>query len=178
MTPPVLRIVGPPGSGKSLLITSLVEALRSRGHRLATVVRRDERTTVIILSHGGRVTIERPMDLEALRGVIAGVDPAVDLVLAEGFADAAVPAVELRLPDHAAMTASGDLFAAVDAAEVIATFAKHGPGETNGLADRIEREILGVHPWHEHAAAPSVPAEGASEPSGRLGRLVRRITGG
>lgn len=173
MPPPLLRVVGPPGSGKSLLITSLVEALRSRGHRLATVVRRDERTTVIILSHGGRVTLERPMDLDALRGVIAGVDPAVDLVLAEGFEGAGVPAIELRLPDHAAMTAPGDLFAAVDAAEVIATFAKHGPGETNGLADRIEREFLGA----PRPPDPTPPPEGAAERPGRLARFVRRITG-
>ena len=85
-----------------------------------------------------------------------------------------MPAVELRLPDHASLTAAGDLFAAVDAAEVIATFAKHGPGETNGLADRLEREILGVHPPPE--ATP--PADGTPQPPGRLGRFVRRLTGG
>ena len=32
----VLRVVGPPGSGKTLLIVSLVEALRSRDWRVAS----------------------------------------------------------------------------------------------------------------------------------------------
>ncbi|MBM4435552.1 MAG: hypothetical protein FJ028_10760, partial [Chloroflexi bacterium] len=39
--PAVLRVVGPRGSGKTLLIVSLVEALRWRGYRVATAVRRD-----------------------------------------------------------------------------------------------------------------------------------------
>ena len=117
--PEVVRIVGPPGSGKTLLIVSLVEAMRTRGHRVATVVRRESleaslideeaarqldagaQASVIVLSSGGRVTIERPMELPGLRDIVASVDPSVDLLLAEGFEDAGYPSVAIVPRDGA-----------------------------------------------------------------------------
>ncbi|MDA0269880.1 MAG: hypothetical protein O2798_01840 [Chloroflexi bacterium] len=174
MTPPVLRVVGPPGSGKSLLITSLVEALRVRGYRVATAVRRDERVTVVILSHGGRVTLERPLALDALLGVIAGVDPSIHLVLAEGYEDAGLPAVELRPPGAVPMLAGADLFAVVDSEEFAATFARSGPGETNGLAERVEREVLGLLGSSAEVPAAEAAATGRL---GALGRLAARLRG-
>lgn len=170
MTGPVLRVVGPPGSGKSLLITSLVEALRSRGHRVATLVPRSETTTVIVLSHGGRVTLERPMAFDALLGVVASVDPTVQLVLAEGYDAPGVPAVELRPRGGAALVADTDRFALVESEAFAALFARSGPGETDGLAERIEVELLGVTP-------PSAPASDDA-PAGRLGRFVSRFRRG
>ncbi len=161
----VLRVVGPPGSGKTLLIVSLVEALRSRDWRVATAVRREAiesslldadaskqldagaAATVIALANGGRVTLERAMPLPGLSSVVASLDPSVDLLLAEGFEDAGYPAVELLAPgDHTIETAESDLLAVVSAEEMAGTFATFGPGETNGLADLVEREILGAEP--------------------------------
>jgi molybdopterin-guanine dinucleotide biosynthesis protein MobB len=158
----VLRIVGPPGSGKTLLIVSLVEALRARDWRVATAVRREAiesslvdpdvsqqldagaSATVIALANGGRVTLERTMPLPGLRSVVASLDPSVDLLLAEGFEDAGYPAVELLPPgDQTIETPESDLLAVVSAEELAGTFATFGPGETNGLADLVEREILG-----------------------------------
>lgn len=162
---PVLRVVGPPGSGKTLLIVSLVEALRSRGFRIATVVRREAiesalldhdaarqldagaATTVIVLSSGGRITMERAMALPGLREVVASLDPSIDLLLAEGFEDAGYPAVELSPPGGAALvTDSDDLLAVVSSDEIAGAFERFGPGETNGLADLVEREVLGGEP--------------------------------
>lgn len=163
--PNVVRVVGPPGSGKSLLITSLVEALRSRGYRLATVVRRERfevafadvtaaehldagaAITVIALSSGGRVTIERPVPLIDLGSVVASIDPAVDLVFAEAFEDAGYPAVELSPPGGPPLQSNeDDLLAVVSSAEFQGTFERFGPGETGGLAELIEREVLGREP--------------------------------
>jgi molybdopterin-guanine dinucleotide biosynthesis protein MobB len=161
----VLRVVGPPGSGKTLLIVSLVEALRSRNHRVATAVRRESieaslidpdasrqldagaATTVIVLASGGRVTLERAMPLPGLNSVVAALDPTVDLLLAEGFDDPGYPAVELLPPGGGSVqTGADDLLAVVSSAEIAGTFATFGPGETNGLADLVEREILGSEP--------------------------------
>ncbi|GMU39263.1 MAG: hypothetical protein AMXMBFR23_01290 [Chloroflexota bacterium] len=167
MTPPVLRVVGPPGSGKSLLITSLVEALRTRGHRIATLVPRSETTTVIVLSHGGRVTLERPMTFEALLGVVASVDPSVQLVLAEGYDAPGVPAVELRPRGGSALVPDADRFALVESEAFAALFARSGPGETAGLAERIEAELLGVR--------TSASSGRDDEQTGRLGRWVSRF---
>ncbi len=160
--PNVVRVVGPPGSGKSLLITSLVEALRSRGYRLATVVRRERfevslmdvtaaehqaagaAITVIALSTGGRITIERPVQTGDLGALVGSIDPSVDLVLAEGFDDAGYPAIEIAPPGGPPLSvAESDLLAVVTSAEIAGAFARVGPGETGGLTDLIERDILG-----------------------------------
>ena len=157
----VLRIVGPPGSGKTLLIVSLTEALRSRGYRIATAVERgrlefaelDEEiareraagavSTVIVLSGGGRVTLEHQLPLNNLRAVVASMDPSVDLLLAEGFDDDDYPAVELSPPGGATIVTPADqLFAVVASEEVLGSFAQFGPGETHGLADLVESKLL------------------------------------
>ena len=161
----VLRVVGPPGSGKTLLIVSLVEALRARDWRVATAVRREAieaslldpdvsrqldagaAATVIALANGGRVTLERAMPLPGLSSVVASLDPSVDLLLAEGFEDPGYPAVELLAPgDDTIETAGDDLLAVVSSEEIASTFATFGPGETNGLAELVERDILGTEP--------------------------------
>jgi molybdopterin-guanine dinucleotide biosynthesis protein MobB len=158
----VLRVVGPPGSGKTLLIVSLTEALRSRGYRIATAVERtnlelpgiDEAaardraagavSTVVVLSGGGRVTLEHQLPLNNLRSIVASMDPSVDLLLAEGFTDEDYPAVELSPSGAPAIETPADrLLAVVTSEEVQGAFARFGPGETHGLADLVESELLG-----------------------------------
>ena len=148
---PVLRIVGPPGSGKTLLIVSLVEALRSRGHRVATVAPRRGGATLIVLTNGGRVTMDRALPSEEIARAVTSIDPSAQIVLAEDYdapADAALPAI--------AITARGvpprpNALATVASEDIEATFARHGPGdggpgETNGLVDLVEQRILGLPP--------------------------------
>ena len=146
----ILRIVGPPGSGKTLLIVSLTEALRSRGHRVATTIRRPldggGAATVVVLSNSGRVTIEQPLTLERLQAIIPSLDPSVDIILAEGYdaaEDAAFPAIALA--PHGTQP-TGDPIAIVPSEEIEATFARLGPGATNGLVDLVEQRILGLPP--------------------------------
>jgi len=159
----VVRVVGPPGSGKTLLIVSLVEALRARDVRVATAVKREaiESTlidpdvasqldagaaaTVIALANGGRVTLERVLPLPGLASVVASLDPAVDLLLAEGFDDPGYPAIELLRPgDHTIETPEDDLLAIVSADEIRGNFETFGPGENTRIVELVEREILGV----------------------------------
>ena len=163
--PAVLRIVGPPGSGKTLLIVSLVEALRQRGHRVATAVRREALeppdldaeaaraldagaiATVLVLASGARVTLERAVELSALGDIVASLDPQVDLLLAEGFEDPGYPAIELSpAPSEGTTTDESDLLAVVASDEIAGAFAKFGPGETNGVADLVEQKLLGDAP--------------------------------
>ena len=143
--PPVLRIVGPPGSGKTLLIVSLVEALRSRGHRVATVAPRRGGATLIVLSNGGRVTMERALPVEEIARVVASIDPSAHLVLAEAYDTPGTPAIAIS-PRGAPRGPSTyeDALTTVASEDIEATFARLGPGETNGLVDLVEREVLGI----------------------------------
>jgi molybdopterin-guanine dinucleotide biosynthesis protein len=166
---PVLRIVGAPGSGKTLLIVSLAEALRSRGQRVATVAPRRGGATVIVLSNSGRVTMPpagaAPMPLARLQTVIPSLDPSVTIILAEDYdapEDTAFPAVTLGRRDAAPRS---DVLATVASEDIEATFARLGPGETNGLVDLVEREVLGI----ERAPTPAPAAARAR--SGWMRRL-------
>jgi molybdopterin-guanine dinucleotide biosynthesis protein len=142
--PVLLRVVGPPGSGKTLLITSLTEALRQRGHRVASAVLREDAATIVTLPNGGRATVARALSALELPGVAASIDPHIDLLLAEGFEAPGSPAIELSPPGSPPLvTLSADLLAVVASTQVAGDFAVFGPGETHGLADLIERRLLG-----------------------------------
>jgi len=149
-TTPVLRIVGPPGSGKSLLITSLTEELRRHGIRTASAVRREGGATVIGISTGSRIVMEQPLEVARLSTVIATIDPTVRLVLAEGYDESydedgvgPSPAVELRPREDADIDATAP-FAIVISEDLAASFAQHGPGPgIEALVTRIRRELLG-----------------------------------
>lgn len=170
---PVLRVVGPPGSGKTLLIVSLAEALRSRGHRVVTAAPRRDGVTVLVLSNAARVTLDGRMPLARLQTVVPSIDPSVTIILAENFdapEDAAFPAVALA--PHGSAPRS-DVLVMVPTEEVEATFARlgpgeMGPGETNGLVDLVETRVLGLPP-----RAPEV-AERAPEVRGGWRSLLDR----
>ncbi len=175
MPAPVVRVVGPPGSGKTMLITSLQEALRLEGVRSASAVSRGPGLTAIAISTGARTTIERDVPLGYLAQVVAWIDPTVQVVLAEGYEDHGAPALELRpqgaepfpMPDE-------ERLAVLDPGELAAAFAERGPGYTGSAAERVLTDILGwPDPRRQDAEAP---ASGGRE-VGPLGRMFRRLRG-
>ncbi len=137
-------MVGQPGSGKTLLITSLVEALRGHGHLVATSAPRGSEATVITMSNGGRVTVERALDVGALRTLIPQVDPRAALLLAESLDAPGTPAIELVPPGTKPTIPRVDLLALVSP-EPSRDFATFGPAQTPGLADLISATILNEH---------------------------------
>ena len=196
---PVLRIIGEPGAGKSLLILGLTDELRRRGYRVSTAEERNSKATVVVLGSGGRVTLERTFHIEALRGVVAGLDPQADVLLAEGYEGHGVPAIEVSPPGGAASLSAGDdLLAVVSGEELRAAFEGKGPSDHAGIADLVESTLLGERSRVERTAEaqietsrrlaePVYPADGgtsAPTPAGRavprkddslLGRLRRRL---
>ncbi|MSQ35764.1 MAG: hypothetical protein EXR63_01290 [Dehalococcoidia bacterium] len=167
---PVLRIVGPAASGKTLLITTLIEALRRRGHRVASAAPRRGSAggaTVITLASGGRVTVERVLPLAELRALVAQLDPRADLLLAEGCAEAGAPAVEIATGDAPArVPPDPELLAVVAANELAGDFARFGPGETRGLAELVEQRLLGGT-RRPHAPPSSAPPDAGTQPRRR-----------
>ncbi|MCK9485257.1 MAG: hypothetical protein M0R73_00925 [Dehalococcoidia bacterium] len=176
--PELLRVVGPAGAGKSLLITSLTESLRSRGYRTASAVQRGEATTVITLSTGSRSTLDRAVPASYLGTVVSWVDPSVQLVFAEGYDDApGIRAIEVRPAGAEPYGVDGeDLFAVVATEDLSTAFAEGGPGQALPLADRVQREVLGDSTAPETAEAPASPGvERRIERGFGFGRVMRRF---
>lgn len=152
----LLRIVGPSGAGKSLFATSMQEALRHNEVRSAWVVRSGPGITTIAVSAGGRSTLERDVQLSFLPQVISWIDPAVEIILAEGYDEPGAPAVEIRPPGALPHDIPEDeRYAVVEASALAEQFAQRGPGYTAGVAELIVREWLGRQP----KALPNVAEE-------------------
>jgi molybdopterin-guanine dinucleotide biosynthesis protein len=176
--PVLIRVVGPPGSGKSLLITSLADALRARECRSASAVEREGGATVITISNGSRAVLEQPVAGERLAAVVASIDPGVHLVFAEGYAVEGAPVIEIRPVDASGHEREPSPFATITSEALASGFAAAGPGGDQAvaaLADRIVRELLG-RTAPDPAARDEAPAGAASLLSRirRLGRFGRR----
>jgi molybdopterin-guanine dinucleotide biosynthesis protein len=149
-TPVLLHVVGPPGSGKSLLIVALTSALRRRGFRVGSVEARTaldgSMATVLTTGSGARVTLPGTLKPGELASRAAVLDPALDLLLAEGFRasiEAGVPAVEIIEEGSAPLTPSTELLAVLTRGQLARAFAASGPADDLGLAAVIEERLLG-----------------------------------
>ena len=162
--PAVVHIVGRSGSGKTLLVVRLVRELRRRGHRVATIKHAshgfdlDKRgkdswrhfqagseATVVVsprrLAMVKRTTGEPQME-EALR--LAGTD--CDLVLVEGYKS--YPGLKIEVHRRSLgpelMTNADSLLAVVSDGAPEVRVPLFRPQEVSGVADLIEREVLGT----------------------------------
>jgi hypothetical protein len=186
--------VGPPGSGKTLLIIALVEELRRRGHRVGSAEAHGgasgdarERAMVIALPSGGRVTTAAALGADGLRRLARRLDPQLALLLLEEAGAEAVPAsgssapagtptIELLPPGGAPRTPPAELLAAISAERIAAAFALVGPGDTLGLAALVERALLGAAAGGSlDVAAEPPPAATHRGAEGRRGAVVRSL---
>ena len=111
-----------------------------------------------MLGSGGRVTLERTFQIEALQGVVASLDPQADLLLAEGYEGHGVPAIEVSPPGGSATLSAGDdLLAVVSGDELRAAFEGKGPSDHAGLADLVQSHLLGDRSDVERTAEPASP---------------------
>ena len=146
--PPVLRVVGPQLPARNLLVIALVEALRARGLRTATAELLADGRATVTLPSGGRVTPapgSAPLgEASALASFVASLDPRADLVIAEGYEQPGVPAIELTAA--AASTgkavAPDDLLASVEADHLERDFTARGAEAVADLAALVEARLL------------------------------------
>jgi len=111
--PPVVSIVGKSESGKTTVIEKLVQELKSRGYRVATIKHipqgvnfddpgKDSRhildgSEATAISSPGRIVLVKPVAQEATVDEVAGLlGEDYDIVLAEGFKQGSTPKIEVH----------------------------------------------------------------------------------
>jgi hypothetical protein len=142
-----VRLVASYGSSLALLTATLVEALRARGYRTASVEQRPGGAGLAVtLPSGGRIGVERAVEAAELGAFVAGLDPRADLVLALGFEDGAgraTPAIELT-SEAAPVTTADVLLATVEEAELTASLqSAGGSAAIEELAALLDARLLG-----------------------------------
>lgn len=170
----LVRIAGAPGSGKTLLVSALTEAFRARGIRTASAERRPDGATVFVMPNSGRATLDRPLTLDELPGLLRSLDPSARLLLAEGYPtpeDGLLPpTVEVLMWGVGPSTPPAALVASVDGGALLRQFQRTGPkdaGLAAEAASAIQRRVLGEMPGTK-------TPEGASGVTGALRRWFRR----
>src|SRR5690606_36634717 len=139
--------------------------------------------TAIATSTGARTTLGRDIPLGYLATVVSWIDPAVDVIFAEGNEDSGATAVELRPAGVAPLgVPEEELLAVVDPEDLATAFAERGPGYTAGVAERVLGSVLRRAPSARSGEASDGGAAAEVAPAvereiGRLARLFRRMRG-
>ena len=173
MSLPIVSIIGKSNSGKTTLIEKLIKELRRRNYRVATVkhhVHTDQQSfdtpgkdsyrhaqagaeQVVLISPLTTVTFAYPPQPPTLQEVANQIQ-GVDVILAEGFSQARLPAIEVsRAERNAALIGDPDCLMAIAADYAVDTTKPvFHLDDVTGLVDLIERELLGQN---SRQAAPS-----------------------
>jgi molybdopterin-guanine dinucleotide biosynthesis protein MobB len=165
-TPPILSIIGKSKSGKTTLIEKLITELRQRGYRVATIKHHfhtDQSMDtpgkdtyrhaaagaerVVLISPLTTVTFDYPPHAPTPQQVAAGMD-GFDLILAEGFSQANLPAIEILRAERNPVPVGNPAYRLAIAADF--PVPDHDPvfdwNDSVGLVDLIEQEFLGRRP--------------------------------
>ncbi|GEM_PF-298210 len=156
MALPVLSFVGVSNAGKTTLIEKLIVELCSRGLRVAVAKQTHHdgfdldrpgkdswrftkagATAVLLNAPAQAALLESVTERVPLRELVPLVEGRVDIVLAEGFRDAAVPKIEVfpSGADSSIDTSDDSLLAVVSDAPLPVHVPRFGHGEVRQLAD-------------------------------------------
>jgi hypothetical protein len=178
-------------------VVALTSALRQRGLRAGSVEARtglDGATaTVLTTGSGARITLPGTLEAHKLASMAAVLDPALDLLLLEGYAASEEPigsTIEIIEDGSAPLTPLTALLAVVTREQLARAFAASGPADDLGLAAVIEERLLAGRADSSSALARAseAPIESARHllerpptappPSGPRPRGWRRWLGG
>jgi molybdopterin-guanine dinucleotide biosynthesis protein B len=175
---PIVAIVGWKKSGKTTLTVRLVAELVGRGHRVATVKhahhkfqiddaetdsarhRRAGAHQVAVVS-AERIAMIKELGAEPepdFADVVAMLDPC-DLIVVEGYKTALVPKIEARRTqsssrDPLAPDDAGVIAIATDHPTEASGRPVYALDDISGLADLIERKVMGQPPDRGRTASP------------------------
>ena len=159
--PPVVSIVGKSKSGKTTLIENLIEELKSRGYRVATVKHAPEGMTFDVpdkdnwrhiqagseataISSSDKIVLIKPIDQDATLDEVAGLfGDDCDIILTEGFKEGNAPKIEVH------RKGSGPLFGKLRKRIVVVTdepldigIRQFSSQDIKGVADFLEKGFI------------------------------------
>jgi molybdopterin-guanine dinucleotide biosynthesis protein B len=159
--PPVVSIVGKSKSGKTTLIEKLVQELKSRGYRVATIkhipqgVNFDEPgkdswrhiqagSEATALSSPDKIVLVKPVAQEATIDEVAGLlGEDYNIILAEGFKRGGAPKIEVHRKDGGALIEGLKKLIAIVTDEPLESRARQfSPEDTGALADLLEKGFI------------------------------------
>jgi molybdopterin-guanine dinucleotide biosynthesis protein B len=159
--PPVVSIVGKSKSGKTTLIEKLVQELKSRGYRVATIkhiprgVDFDEPgkdswrhiqagSEATVLSSPDKIVLVKPVAQEATIDEVASLlGEDYNIILAEGFKRGGAPKIEVHRKDGGALIEGLKKLIAIVTDEPLESRARQfSPEDTGALADLLEKGFI------------------------------------
>jgi len=162
MNPPVVTIVGLSDTGKTTLITGLIQELGKSGFKVGTMkhhlgrfemdkpgkdtwLHRQAGAAGTIISSPSRIGMVRDADRDLSPQELAGLLPDMDIILAEGYKNSTSYKIEVFRPERAPRPICLEdpmLLAVVTEADVPWKGARFQPGDLEGIAAfLIERFI-------------------------------------
>jgi len=159
--PPIVSVIGKSKSGKTTLIEKLVQELKSRGYRVATVkhipqgISFDEPgkdswrhlqagSEVTAISSPEKMVVIKPVKQDsALDDVAHFLGEDYDIILTEGFKRGNAPKIEVHRKDAGPLLKGIKKLIAVVTDEPLETKARQfSPKDINGLADLLEKGFI------------------------------------
>ena len=161
--PPVLGLIGKPNCGKTTLLEKLIPALGARGIRVGTIKHhhgeiemdtpgkdtwrhKQAGARIVLLASPSGIGLVRDTDADPPVGeLVDRYFQDVDLVIAEGYKEAAFPKIEVfrsALYDEPLDDPGESLIAMVSDCEVSRGITRFSPGEVDGLAEFIMAKII------------------------------------
>lgn len=159
--PPIVSVIGKSKSGKTTLIEKLVQELKSRGYRVATVkhvpqgVSFDEPgkdswrhlqagSKVTAISSPEKIVMVKPVEQDsALDDVVHFLGEDYDIILTEGFKRGNAPKIEVHRQGAGPLLKGIKKLIAVVTDEPLETKARQfSPEDINGLVDLLEKGFI------------------------------------
>jgi len=158
--PPIVSIIGKSKSGKTTLIEKLLQELKSRGYKVATIKHTNQKLTfdeagkdswrhtqagseATILSSPDKLVLIKPVTEEpSLEQIahLAGED--YDLILTEGFSKGNAPKIEVHRQEAGPPSTAKKLIAIVSDEPLPTKTRQFSPDDIKGLADLLEQGFV------------------------------------
>jgi molybdopterin-guanine dinucleotide biosynthesis protein MobB len=159
--PPIVSIIGKSSSGKTTLIEKLLQELKSRGYKVATIKHTNQNLSfdepgkdswrhtqagseATIISSPGKIVLIKPVATEpSLKEIAHLTGEDYDIILTEGFSKGDAPKIEVRSKEATPPFVTAKKLIAIVSDEPLETKRRQfSPDDIKGLADLLEQGFI------------------------------------